>query len=261
VAASAGGVTLGVPICTLDVSAMLARVPLAVGDAFAAVESALLGLGVPPAALDEVRIRIDESLGQIDIFAQALPPFLPVPLLGGTVEISLPLVVVNSLRFTGGLLNEKLLRGIARLAGAEIPQPLIEETFEADGFAGAATIDVAFSTWMLSTDVVKRLDALVLALTLGGGVDLIGGEIRPVVDLHVPAEVEDGVADALAALHLDELTWSTFALHGVVGVEIGPPFLRLYADVRFLLPLSSGRSWWELRSSGWSAVLGVVIRF
>ena len=259
--AVAGGVTFGVPIYTLDFSDALDRIPIAVEGAFAALEGALIDFGIPPADLDEIRDRIDESLEQIDDFARAFPPLLPVPLLGGTVEVSLPLIVIDSLRFTGGILSDGLLRGVARLAGTEIPQPLLDVAYDSAGFSGAATIDVAFSSWMLSTDVVKRFDLLILALTLGGGVDLMRGEIQPLVDLDVPSEFEDDVAGALAALHLDELTWSTFAVHGVVGLEIGPPFLRIYGDVRFLLPLSEAANWWDLRSGGLAAVLGVVIRF
>jgi len=257
----AGGITLGVPIHALDASAAFERVPAAVGAAFAEIEGALLDLGVPAEALGEIQLRIDESLAQIDAFARTLPPFLPVPLLGGTFEVSLPLVVVDALRLTGGLLNDGLIRGIARLAGTEIPQPLIDESFEADGFAGGATIDVALTTWMLSADAVKRLDALVLALTLGAGVDWVGGRIRPLIDLEVPAEIESAAGDALAALHIDDLAWSTLAVHGVVGLEIGPPFLRLYGEVRYLLPLSERTGWWGLRSGGWAAVVGMVMRF
>ena len=178
-----------------------------------------------------------------------------------SIEVSLPLILIDGLRFTGGLLNENLIRGIAQLAGAEIPEPLFQAEFDSPEFTGAATLDVALSSWMLSTDLVKRFDALIFALTLGAGVDLIGGEIRPIVDLDVPTEFEDEAAATLAALRLDELTWSTFAVHGVIGFEIGPPFLRLYGDVRFLLPLSESASWWNLRAAGWAAVLGVVIRF
>ncbi len=259
--AVAGGVTFGVPISTLDVAGALDRVPIAADAAFAALEDALIDFGLPQADLDEIRDRIDESLAQVDDLAGALPPFLPVPMLGGTIEISLPSILVDGVRFTGGLLSEGLVRGVAALVGTEIPEPLFEVSFDSPEFTGAATVDVALSSWMLSTDVVKRFDALVLALTLGGGIDLIGGEIRPLVDVDVPAGFEDDVADALAALHLDELTWSTFAVHGVVGFEIGPPFLRLYGDLRFLLPLSEGAGWWDLRSGGLAAVLGVVIRF
>ena len=259
--AAAGGITFGVPIYTLDLSDTLDRIPAAADGAFTALEGALIDLGVSPAELEEIRDRIDETLDQVDDFAQAFPPLLPIPMVGGTVEISLPLIVVDSVRFTGGILSDGLLRRVAGFAGTEIPQPLFDVAYDSPGFSAAATIDVAFSSWMLSTDVAKRFDLLILALTLGGGVDLMRGEIQPLVDLDVPPEFEDDVAGALAALHLDELTWSTFAVHGVVGLEIGPPFLRIYGDVRFLLPLSEATNWWDLRSGGLAAVLGVVIRF
>lgn len=255
----AGGITFGVPIATLDLSGPLDRIPIAVWEAYAAVEGTLIDLGVPAEDLEEVRDRIDETLEQID--GMGLPTVVPVPLLGGTIEVSLPLIVVEALRITGGLLSDEMVRGIAGWAGVEIPEPLLDVTFDDGAFAGGATVDVAMNAWMLSTDVVKRFDAIVLALTLGMGVDLVRGEIRPLVDLDVPPEFEDAAAEALAALRLDELAWSTFAVHAVVGFEIGPPFLRLYGDVRFLLPLSEGETWWDLRAGGLAAVLGVVIRF
>jgi len=259
--AAAGGMTFGVPIYALDLSGAFVRVPIALNAAYAEIEEALIDSGVPQGDIDEMRERVDEALDQINDFAATAPPVVPVPLLGGTIEISLPLVVLDGVRFTGGLLNERVARGVARLTGVKIPEPLFDEAFDAGEFAGAATIDVAFSTWMLSTDVVKRFDALVLALTLGGGVDLIGGRIEPLIDLDVPAEFESTVDDVLTALHLDELSWSTFAVHGVVGLEIGPPFLRVYGDIRFVLPLSARESWWDLRSGALAAVVGLVIRF
>ncbi len=261
VAASAGGVTFAVPMYTLDLSGAMDQVPVAVEAAFAGVEGALIDYGLAPEEVDEIRDRVDESLVQIEELWQTVPPLLPIPLLGGTIEFSLPLIVVDSLRFTGGMLNDDLLRGVARWVGTEIPAPLVDETFDMDGFTGGALIDVVFSSWMMSTDVVKRFDLLVLAVTLGGGVDLVRGEVQPLIDLDLPPEWDDAADDALAALHIDELEWSSFAVHGVVGFEIGPPFLRLYADVRFLLPISSEANWWGLRTGGLAAVLGVVIRF
>jgi len=261
VVASAGGVTFAVPMYTLDLSGAMAQVPVAVEAAFAGVEGALIDYGLAPEEVDEIRDRVDESLVQIEELWQTVPPLLPMPLLGGTIEFSLPLVIVDSLRFTGGMLNDDLLRGVAQWVGTEIPEPLVDETFDMDGFTGGALIDVAFSSWMLSTDVVKRFDLLVLAVTLGGGVDLVRGELRPLVDLDLPPEWDDAADDALAALHIDEFAWSSFAVHGVLGFEVGPPFLRLYADIRFILPVSSTTGWWDLRVGGLAAVLGVVIRF
>jgi hypothetical protein len=257
----AGGVTFGVPIATVDLGGAIDRLPMVADGALTAVEPTLIDLGFSQADLAEVRERIDESIEQIEDLASTLPPLVPLPMVGGAIEIALPLIVVDGIRLSGGWLNEGLLHGLLGVAGVELPEPLFDGTFDWDGGSATATIDAAFSAWMLSTDLVKRFDLIVLALSFGGGVDLIGGAIRPEINLDVPVAYREAVDGALAALHLDELTWSTFAVHGVVGFEIGPPFLRLYGDLRFLLPLSEEGGWWNLRAGGVAAVLGLVIRF
>jgi len=260
-AAHAGGVTFGIPIATVDLGGAIDRLPIAADGALTAVEPTLIDLGLSPADLVEVRERVDESIEQIEAMAATLPPLVPLPMLGGAIEISLPLVVVDGLRIGAGWLSDQFLRGVLELAGVEVPDPLFDGTFDWDGGSATATIDATFSAWMLSTDLIKRFDLIVLALSFGGGIDWVGGVIRPDVEFDVPAAYRDAVDGALAALHLDELTWSTFAMHGVVGLEIGPPFLRIYGDLRFLLPLSAGEEWWTLRAGGVAAVLGLVIRF
>ncbi len=256
-----GGITFAAPIATLDLTGALDRLPIAVDSAFLAIEGALVDFGMTPADLAEIRERIDQTLEQIDGVAGTFPPLLPVPMFGGTIEVSLPLIVVDSFRLTGGLLTDGMLRGIARLAGTEIPEPLLSIVFDGEGIDGGVAVDAALSASMLSTDVVKRFDALVLALTLGAGIDLIRGSIRPIVELDLPAEYADEAAAALTAAHLDGMTWSTFAAHAAIGFEIGPPFLRLYGDIRFFLPISRSAGWWDLRAGSLAAVLGVVIRF
>ena len=63
------------------------------------------------------------------------------------------------------------------------------------------------------------------------------------------------------ALRLDALRWSAFALHSSFGLELGPPFLRLSATVRLLIPVVRSLSWWEIGVSDLAASLGLVIRF
>jgi len=258
---AAGGVTFAIPVTTVDLGGAIGRLPIAADGAWDAVEPVLIDLGLSQADLAEVRQRVDESIGQVEAMASTLPPLVPLPMIGGTIEVSLPVPVIDGFRLTAGWLDDRLLRGVLGLAGAEVPDPLFDETFDWNGGSAAATIDASFSTWMFSTDLVARLDLLVLALSFGAGVDLLGGAIRPDVAFDVPAAYREAVDGALAALHLDEWTWATFAVHGVVGFEIGPPFLRLYGDVRLLLPLSERESWWTLRAGGLAAVLGLVIRF
>ena len=73
--------------------------------------------------------------------------------------------------------------------------------------------------------------------------------------------VTAALADALAALRIDEFAWSVFAAHATIGFEVGLPFLRLYGDVRFLLPLSHGESWWGVQVGGFAGLLGFAILF
>jgi hypothetical protein len=170
-------------------------------------------------------------------------------------------MVIDGIRVSGGWLSDGLVRSVAGLAGLEIPQPLVDFDFEIGEETGNVLADVEFSAWMLSTEVVKRLDLLVLAFDFGVGLDLTGGEITPRVSYDLPAGMAEGVDAALAALRLDELSWSELAVHGMIGFELGPPFLRIYGDVRWRIPLSQQEGWWGLRPGPVSALLGFVIRF
>jgi len=261
VTVTAGGVFLGLPVPTLDLEASLAKVPIAVGDALDALETAIAGLGVPPSEWEEIQQAFDDTLASIEAFTATFPPWVPVPLIGGGVEIGLPLVVVDGLRVTGGMISDELGRSIAAWGGLEIPRPLIDVEFDVGEDTGAVIGDLDLSAWMVSTELVKRFDVFLFAVTLGAGLDLIGAEIVPSVVVDVPEAIEDGVNDALAALHLDGLSWSSFATHAMIGFEVGPPFLRLYGDVRWTMPVSTKAGWWELRTGPVSALLGFVIRF
>jgi hypothetical protein len=173
----------------------------------------------------------------------------------------LPLLIIDGIRISGGWLSGNLIRSIAGIAGVEIPQPLADFDLEIGEYPGNVTADLDFSAWAVSTEVVKRFDLLILALDFGAGVDLLGGEILPRISYNLPPEMTAGVANALNELHLDELAWSSFAIHGMMGFELGPPFLRLYGDVRWMIPLSQAEEWWEIRVGPVSALLGFVIRF
>ena len=259
---AAGGVYLGVPAFTLDLSTTLTQLPVAVNGAFDALEATFIDLGVPPAELGEIRVQFDDAVAGIDDFTQEFPAWVPVPLIGGGIEFGLPLLIIDSIRISGGLLSETLVRSISDVAGFQIPQPLVDDVdLEIGEYLGNVTADLEFSAWALSTEVAKRLDLLILALNFGAGLDLIGGEIVPRISYDLPPEMMGGVAEALNELHLDELAWSAFAVHGMIGFEVGPPFLRLYGDVRWMIPLSQDEKWWGIRLGPVSALLGFVIRF
>ena len=263
--AAAGGLYVGVPAFTLDLSSTLEQVPVTFNNVFDIVEATFIDWGATQAELDDMRAQINADLADgIESLTSTLPPFVPVPLVGCGFEFGLPLILIDGIRISGGWLSENLVRSISEMAGFPIPEPLFDNLLEAVDMGSDeyfASADLEFSAWALSTEVVKRLDLFILALDFGVGLDLIEGWIRPVPSYSLPPELENVAAGVLDALHLDELTWSGLAAHGMIGFEVGPPFLRLYGDVRWTIPLSQTEEWWKLRLGPVSALLGFVIRF
>lgn len=251
-AAFAGGVGVNLSVCTVDLSGPWSQIPQVASDALDA-----LGVGATDA--DQVLQNLNTSLADI---AGTIPiELFPVPLVGGSIEFSLPLVVIDGLRISGGIFNDALLAGIGSMFNVGIPYPVgTDMQFDAGGGTVDLSADLYFSTFKLTTEVVKRLDLLVLGIEFGAGVDLVQGTIEPAVDVNFPGH-ESQVNAAKAALHLDDITWSTFAAHTFVQLEIGPPFLRLILQGALMLPLSESSGWWTIRSGRLSGNMGLVIRF
>lgn len=259
--ACGGGIGVDLSIVTLDLTETIAKVPVAADDAFTEVEDALADLGMPPQDLAALEAEFDQALSGIEEALEEFPTLLPIPHLGASIEFSLPFVVIDGLRFSGGILNHQILQGIGDLFGFDIPQPLLDVEIEEDGFEASFTADFSFSSFILSTDLLKRLDLVIAGIDFGLGLDVIQGRIAPEVTYQVPSEFKDGTEAALAALHLDQVYWSAFGIHGLVGFELGPPFLRLFAEVRFFLPVSQSSGWWAIGVGSLAGDLGLVIRF
>jgi hypothetical protein len=257
----AGGIGVELPIYTIDLSETLAKAPGAAEGAFTAIEGALADLGMPQAVLDDLAAEFDQALSGIEEALEEFPTLLPMPHLGASIEFSLPFVVIDGLRFSGGVLNDQILRGIGDLSGFDIPQPLLDVEIEEDGFEASFIADFSFSSFILYTDLLKRLDFVIGGIDFGLGLDVILGRISPEVTYQVPQEFEDGTEAALAALYLDQVYWSAFGIHGLVGFELGPPFLRLFAEIRFFLPVSQTSGWWGIGVGSLAGDLGLVIRF
>jgi len=257
----AGGFSLALPIYTIDLSSTFTHVPVAAEDAHDAIDRALADYGLPQQDRDEFRAYFEGVLQDVGEALDLFPSIIPVPHLGGALEIELPLLLIDGVRFSGGYISDGVLRTLANLAGFTVPRPLIHVGFDEDGISGAVTADLAFSSWVVRTELRKRFDLLVAALSLGAGVELIGGAIQAQVDVEMPPEFSSGVSDALAALHLDGLAWSAFGMLATIGMEIGPPFLRLAAEVQFVLPVRQTSGWWEIGCSNVGGSVGVVIRF
>lgn len=246
-----GGVGLDLSVCTVDLSGPFSMVHGAASDA-------LTALGIP--ATDAASILTDLDTSLADIEEEYPIEYFPLPLVGGTIEFGLPFIIIDKVVFSGGLINDSILRGIADMAGYSIPQPIVSSTFDLDGGTGSLIGDVNLSAFKLTSEVVKHLDLLVAGIELGAGVDLMQGSIVPAVTVTAPGHQMEANA-AIAELHLDGLTWTTFAAHISAQIELGPPFLRLVVQGAYLLPLSEESGWWGISSGAISAKIGLVIRF
>jgi hypothetical protein len=257
----AGGLDVGCEIVSVDVAGTLTRVPGAFQGAFDEILAVLAVQGLPPAELANIEADFDSAMADLNASLVAFPTLLPLPLLGGAIEVSLPWVVIDGVRLSAGILNGTIVRGLAAMGGVEIPDPLLQEEFVLGGETASFTVDADLSAWALSVEVVKRLDVLVAALSLSAGVDVLGGGATIQVDRQLPPEWIGGAEAALGALHLDGVSWSAVAGHLGLRLEVGFPFLRLYAGARLLQPFVHSSGWWDLRVGGLAGSLGVVIRF
>jgi len=251
-AAFPGGVGLDLSVCTLDLSGPFGKV-------HTAASSALTALGIPTTNAASILTDLDTSLADIEA---AYPiEYFPLPMIGGTIEIGLPFIVIDKVSFSGGLINDSILRSIADMAGYSISQPIISDMQVDLGSETAdVTADLQLSAFKLTCEVAKHLDLLIAGIELGAGVDLIQGSIVPIVNATAPTHQTE-INAAKAALHLDGLTWTTFAGHISGQIELGPPFLRLFVQGSYLVPLSEESGWWGITSGNVSGKIGLVIRF
>jgi len=259
--ACAGGFAFEIPLYTIDVSAAFAQVPVAAEAAYDEIDGALASYGMPPEDRDVLRSDFEDVLSDVIDGLSMAPTILPVPHLGAALEIGLPLLVIDSVRISGGVLSDGVLRWAAGVAGFPVPSPMVDVVFDENGLSGLVLADLGFSSWTLRTEIRKRLDALVLALNLGAGVQLTGGAVDVLFDVDVPPALQVGVDEALLEMHLDGLTWSAFSIHGLIGIELGPPFLRLAAEARFVVPISQSSGWWGIQQAQLGGSVGVTIRF
>jgi hypothetical protein len=261
VGGSAGGLNLGCEIVTLDVAGTLPRVPVAFHAASDELLAMLSAQGMPPDELVALASDFDTAIADLNANLTTFPSLLPVPLLGAGFEIPLPFVIVDGVRIFGGTLNGAIVRSIADAAGVEIPDPVVDESFNVDGETARFTLDAEVSAWSVSVEAVKRFDLLLGAVNLSAGIDVAGGAVTLDVGRELPAGWVDGVDAALAALHLGDVRWSAFAAHVGARLELGLPFLRLYAEARLMQPIAEWVGWWDLHAGGLAGSVGVVIRF
>ncbi len=258
--ASCGGISFGVPFYTVDLTETLVRIPGIVDNSLDALDLWLQDLGMPPTEIDTLLGDINNSITDfISNIEQLSITSFPIPLVGGSIEFDLPLVVIDGIRLSGGILNQTILFEATDLLNLDVPHS-IDGEIEINGSTTEYSIAPLFSTFMLSTDVIKRLDLVIAGVSFGAGLDLIQGEIG----LATPIIIEPaspGFQSVLDKLHLDGLSWSAFAAHVSFGVEVGLPFLRLAGEARFMLPISQTPGSWQIKVGQWAGSAELVIRF
>ena len=239
------GISAGIGGYTIDLSASFGKLE-------GAIDAAGTALGLSQSDIDDLISEVEGGLPDITT--------VPLPFLYGTVELGVPFVVIDSVRLTGGILTDGIVRGIASSVGEPIPQPLIDETFDTGAGQGSVSADVSFSSYLLQVEVAKRPDVFLAAVDIGVGACWISGTISPQLDVQVPAQYQSAIADATAALHLDGLSWSAIGLNAGLGIELGPPLLRLRAEGSMLLTLYEESGWWDVKVGGITAKIGIMMR-
>jgi len=257
--ASCGGISFGVPFYTVDLTETLVITSQIVDSSLDALDVWLQDLGMPTAEIDALLSDINNSITDFisNIEEFSITSF-PIPLVGGSIEFGLPLFVIDGIRLSGGMLNQAILFEAASLLNLDVPTS-IDGEIEINGSTTEYSIVPLFSTFMLSTDVIKRLDLVIAGVSFGAGLDLIQGEIgldTPIIDSLSPA-----FQLVLDELHLDGLSWSAFAAHVFFGVEVGLPFLRLAGEARFMFPISQTPGSWRIKVGQWAGSVELAIRF
>jgi len=219
-AAAGVGIGFGIDLSTLDLSIAFTKVAPAAEEAFDAVYQALVDLGLPPSDLDDARDQFEDGLSTLKGAIDRLPALIPIPYLSLSVGIPLHLVGIDDLRLSAGFISDSILYALADRFGFELPPLQFDRQFELDGNTGSVTGSVAFSSFLLSTEVTKRLDLFVFSIDLMGGVHLTSGAVRPDIEVAGTPGLQEGLEAALGALHPEGLSWSSFGVHVGGGIEI-----------------------------------------
>jgi hypothetical protein len=252
-AAFPGGIGLDFSVVTVNLSGALDKVSQAASNALAE-------LGLPAQQINQLVQDLD---GQVtDIRASFPVEYFPLPLVGGTLEFGLPFIVIDKAVFSGGLLNDSILRGIASTVGYSIPKPLVPNMTIDLGGGDTANIsaDVGLSVFKFTGRVAKHFDVFIGGVELGAGVDFVNGKATPAVTANAPGHQTELDA-ALEALHLDGLGWNAFTTNVSGQIELGPPFLRLVLQAAYQLPISQASDWWDIKSGIVSGKIGLAVRF
>ncbi|MBN1858768.1 hypothetical protein JW848_06140 [Candidatus Bipolaricaulota bacterium] len=263
----AGGLGFGFPFYTINVLPAVEQAPVIMDQAAEAWEAALIADGLPPEVARGLAAEIeavgDQIAASIPSWTTGTPGILlqaiPIPHIGGAIEFGLPFVVLDTLRFEAGWLSETLVLKALDLAG--LGSGLEDWPLVIDWDEALLWVEPEVRSMVLSTDVAKQIGLLVADIDLGIGVDLIAGRVLSGISVE-GGLFQETIHVLISELQLESLRWTAFAVHGSIGIGIGPPFLRLYARLRGMVPISQSVSGgWAISIGGLSGSVGMVIRF
>jgi len=170
----------------------------------------------------------EEALNELSAMLGELPNLVPVPLVG--ISLGIPLGQLE-LQLEGALLTDGVLRNFGLWPGQGVDLAELH-------------LDFMLRAYHLALGISPRLDLGIIAVALAAGLSLSGG------DLFLQA-----------AMDAAQLTWG--AGGGTLGaqLELGLPFLRLFASGAVFLPWGQVQDTWNVRVGPWQGKVGVVIRF
>ncbi len=191
-------------------------------------------MGIPP-----------DELGDIEASMVAELDYLPVPTIGGFFSVD---AGIGSLEFEGAFVSDRLLR----VAGLLPPGPIdIGEPGEVP-----ITVDLELVVFRLALGWHPRLDVGLFAAGVGIGAAMSGGGLEavfaspdPEVQAHLP--------------HIPPGSFSWFAAGPMLwaDLELGLPFLRLFARGNLFVPFARSSGEAELRPGNLGGAVGLVVRF
>ena len=171
----------------------------------------------------------EEAREELSAILGKLPDLVPMPLAG--ISLGIPVGLLE-LQLAGALLTDGLLRNVG-----------LWPAYGMD-LAESVHLDFMLRAYHLALGVSPRLDLGNVAFALAAGLSLSGGDLS----LQV-------------AMDEEKLGWG--AIGGTLGawLELGLPFLRLFASGAIFFPWGQIEDAWGAFVGPWQGKMGVVIRF
>jgi hypothetical protein len=179
------------------------------------------GVSVYTLDLSEFKNVVLPTIPELLQYQVMIPDFLVVPLLQLRLQLGLPLGIVNALRM-------------------EVSALSIKESIELNEGEGVL---IDLDTYFFSVSTLRRFNLFLLGVYFGLGADLINGS------LSLSSQAFQNIIDH----------WRAATLHGLGGFWIGLPFLQIYGEGKFLVPLSQDKGNLKLSVGNFQISVGLMV--